>query len=177
MDFVASRTDDLIRQAATGDQLAFKGLVRPHLRPAFQLAVTMLGEPEAAEDAVQEATLKAWRHLHRLRAGTSFRSWFLTVVANQCRSERRTAWWRVLRGLERLDTPQATGPEVLDWDLEQALLSLSMDERAAVFLRFYEDLPLQELARIQGISVSGTHSRIRRALERMRLRIDLEVDR
>src|SRR5690349_11379404 len=101
MQATAPDADALIGMAASGDESAFELLVRPHLQPGYRLAVAMLGDPTAAEDAVQEATFKAWRHLGRLRPGSAMRPWFLTVVANQCRSERRSRWWRVVRGLER----------------------------------------------------------------------------
>jgi RNA polymerase sigma-70 factor (ECF subfamily) len=166
-------SDDLIRRAAGGDEAAFEVLIRPELLPAFRLAVVMLDDPVAAEDAVQEATFKAWRHLGRLRPGTELRAWFLTVVANQCRSERRTRWWRVLRGLERVEAA-AIEPDGAGWDVEQALLGLSPDDRAAVFLRFYEDLTLREVARVLGISVTAARSRVHRALRRMRLQLEPE---
>ena len=166
-------SDDLISRAASGDEAAFETLIRPELQPAYRLAVVLLDDPTAAEDALQEATFKAWRHLGRLRPGTELRPWFLTVVANQCRSERRRRWWRVLRGLERWEAA-ASEPDVAGWDVEQALLGLSPEDRAAVFLRFYEDLALQEVARVLGISTTAARSRVHRALRRLRLKLDPE---
>jgi RNA polymerase sigma-70 factor (ECF subfamily) len=166
-------SDDLIRLAAAGDESAFELLLGPHLQSAFRLAVTILGDATAAEDAVQEATFKAWRHLGRLRAGTTMRPWFLTVVANRCRSERRGRWWRVLRGLERADAA-AQEPGATGWDLEHALSGLSVEDRTALFLRFYEDLSLKEVASVLGISMTAARSRIHRALRRMRLELEVE---
>src|SRR5438132_3852712 len=129
MPATVQESDDLIRRAATGDEGAFEVLIRPELQPAYRLAVVLLGDPAAAEDAVQEATFKAWRHLGRLRPRTDLRAWFLTVVANQCRSERRTRWWRVLRGLERAEAPWFE-PDVAGWDVEEALRKLGTLDRA-----------------------------------------------
>ena len=175
MQAKASDTDELIRLAARGDESAFELLVRPHLQPGFRLAVTVLGDPTAAEDAVQEATFKAWRHLGRLRPGTAMRPWFLTVVANQCRSERRSRWWGVLRELERREEV-IPAPDLSDWDLQRALLGLKSEDRAALFLRFYEDLSLAEVANVLGLSTTATRSRIHRALRRMRADLNAEVD-
>jgi RNA polymerase sigma-70 factor (ECF subfamily) len=166
-------SDNLISRAASGDEAAFESLIRPELQPAYRLAVVLLDDPAAAEDAVQEATFKAWRHLGRLRPGTEMRAWFLTVVANQCRSERRRRWWRVLRGLDHWEAA-ASEPDVAGWDVEQALLGLSPQDRAAVFLRFHEDLALQEVARVLGISTTAARSRVHRALRRLRLKLDPE---
>jgi RNA polymerase sigma-70 factor (ECF subfamily) len=163
-----------LRQAAAGDEACFEALVTPHLEVAFRLAVTMLGDAGAAEDAVQEATFKAWRHLRRLRPGSLFRPWFLTVVANECRSQRRSRWWRVLRGLEQGEASETADPDPAGWGLEKALTSLSSGDRAAVFLRFYEDLSLREVASVLGISLSAAKSRLHRALRRLRLELSEE---
>jgi RNA polymerase sigma-70 factor, ECF subfamily len=165
--------DELLLRAAAGDEAAFGLLIRPCLQPAYRLAVTMLGDATAAEDAVQEATLKAWRHLGRLRPDSSIRAWFLTVVANQCRSERRTRWWRVLRGLDRFEAGEPD-LDVAGWDVERALLRLGTDDRVALFLRFYEDLSLAEVAAVLRISMPAARSRIHRALGRMRAVLESE---
>jgi DNA-directed RNA polymerase specialized sigma24 family protein len=121
-------TDQLIKQAAAGDEASFEALVAPHLELAFRLAVTLFGDAAAAEDAVQEATFKTWRHLGRLRAGSTVRAWLLTVVANECRSQRRSRWWRVLRGLERREPSERVDPDPAGWDLERALTSLNSED-------------------------------------------------
>jgi RNA polymerase sigma factor (sigma-70 family) len=173
MQATTGHDDELLQQAAAGDEAAFDILIRPHLLPAYRLAVTILGDPGAAEDAVQESAFKAWRHLGRLRQGTTIRPWFLTVVANQCRSERRSRWWRVLRGLDR---PGVESPDVdlTGWDLRRALLRLGPGDRAALFLRYYEDLPLADVAAVLRVSVPAARSRIQRALARMRPQLEVE---
>ena len=168
---VLESTDDLLRRAASGDQPAFEALVGPHLQLAYRLALTMLGDPAAAEDAVQEATFRTWRHVGRLRPGSSVRAWFLTVVANHCRSQLRSRWWRVLRGLERIETAAAPELDPTSVDLERALLTLDHRDRAAIFLRYCEDLPLQEVADALGVSMTAARSRIHRALRRLRLQL------
>src|SRR5258705_7168894 len=89
--------DQLLRRALAGDGHAFGKLLGPVLDPAFRLAMTMLKDRTAAEDAVQEAAFKAWRKLDRFRAGSEMRPWFLAIVANECRSTRRSRWWQVTR--------------------------------------------------------------------------------
>jgi RNA polymerase sigma-70 factor, ECF subfamily len=85
-----------IGHAAADREADFDALVGPLIEPAFKLAVVYLRDPHEAEDAVQEATLKAWRGLDRLRDEGAVRSWFLTIFANQCRRMRRARWWSVL---------------------------------------------------------------------------------
>ena len=86
-----------LQRAKAGGGRAFEELLAPVLDPAFRLAMTMLNDRPAAEDAVQEAALKAWRKLGGFREGSELRPWFLAIVANECRSMRRTRWWSVLR--------------------------------------------------------------------------------
>lgn len=157
-----------IGQAASDREADFDSLVGPLIEPAFKLAIVFLRNPHEAEDAVQEATLKAWRSLDRLRDESLARSWFLTIVANQCRSMRRSRWWSVLR-VESVHRPavDATSDERLDLTREMARLPVT--DRAALFLFFYLDLPLAEVARVLKISPQAAKSRVHRAVTKLRL--------
>src|ERR1700694_3384331 len=88
-------------RATAGDAHAFASLIEPLLDPAYRLAAVMLEDRSTAEDAVQEASIKAWRKLGQLRGDTgSLRSWFLSIVANECRMVRRQRWWSVAKVAE-----------------------------------------------------------------------------
>src|SRR3989442_13019158 len=79
-----------------GDSCAI--VLDPLLNPAYRLAAVMLSDRMAAEDAVQEAAVKAWRNLGQLRGDeSSLRAWFLSIVANECRMTRRRRWWSVVK--------------------------------------------------------------------------------
>src|SRR5205814_10564768 len=90
------------------DNRTFEELLSTVLDPAFRLAMTMLNDRTAAEDAVQEAAVKAWRSFGRFRAGAEMRPWFLTIVANECRSARRSRWWHAWR------FPAIASPSIAD---------------------------------------------------------------
>jgi RNA polymerase sigma-70 factor (ECF subfamily) len=126
----------------------------------------MLREESSAEDAVQEAALKAWRNVRRLRPETqSLRPWFLTIVANQCRSMRRSPWWRVVRLAEARERSSIDSDAAQRIDLERALQALPNDQRLSLVLRYFLDLPMDEVAAVQRISVPAAKSRVRRALK------------
>ena len=160
----------LIESARAGDEAAFDALIGPLVEPAYKLAAVMLRNGTEAEDAVQEACLKAWRKLDQLHADSSLRPWFLTIVANHCRTLRRTAWWSLVRvpSVERqVDFP---GEDVdSDLDLNRALGKLSVTDRTALFLFFYLDVPLAEVSRILRISPQAAKSRVHRAVVKLRL--------
>lgn len=161
---------DLVRRAKAGDRLAFDELVGPLVEHAFRLAYGMLHDRTAAEDAVQEAALRAWRKLGNLRPDADIRPWFLAIVANQCRTVTRGRWWSVIRS----DLP--VGPAANEFedrivrgaDLRSALRKLAPENREALVLRYYLDLPLDEVAAITGVPIGTVKSRINRGLSAMR---------
>lgn len=165
----------IMARATEGDAGAFAALIEPLLNPAYRLAAVMLADRSAAEDAVQEASIKAWRKLRQLRGDVgSLRSWFLSIVANECRMARRQRWWSVVR-LADPQVPASSDPtQETSSDLQRALLKLSPEERLPLVLHFYLDLPLDEVARTLGLSPAAAKSRIYRAARRLRSDLTLE---
>jgi RNA polymerase sigma-70 factor, ECF subfamily len=161
---------NLIQAARSGDERAFDSLVGPLIEPAFKLAVVLLQDPAEAEDAVQEACLKAWRKLPQLRPDSPIRPWFLSIVANHSRSLRRARWWSVIRMDSVPESRLAAGDRVdAKLDLDRELAKLPPTDRAALFLSYYLDLPLSEVGLILGISAQAAKSRVHRAVVRLRL--------
>lgn len=145
----------------------FARLLEPLMMPAYRLAVGILQDRQEAEDAVQEASLAAWRHLSQLKPGGSLKNWFLAIVANRCRSTRRQRWWSVLR-TPTLESERASDvqPELIQ--LRMACRRLGEAERAVIVLHYYLDLPIDEVAEILRISREAAKSRLYRAIRRLR---------
>jgi len=154
---------------------SFDELLGPLLEPAYLLAAAMLGDRSLAEDAVQEASLKAWRKIDSVRDPGALRSWFLSIVANQCRSMRRSRWWSMLPLLPRASAQKASPESVVveGLDLTRALERLAAEDRAALLLHFHYDLTYAEVGHCLGVSMTAARSRIHRAVHR--LRPDVEV--
>ena len=170
---VLEQKPQILARAAKGDADSFASLIEPLLDSAYRLAAVMLGDRGAAEDAVQEASIKAWRKLGQLRGDVgSLRPWFLSIVANESRMTRRTRWWSVVKLPEfpdRSSQEDSSSPALHD-----ALMRLRPDERLPLMLHFYLDLPLDEVAKTLGVSPSAAKSRIYRAARRLRSDLTLE---
>ena len=173
---VVDERPQVIDRAVAGDAHAFAALIEPLLNPAYRLAAVMLADPSTAEDAVQEASIKAWRKLGQLRGDAgSLRSWFLSIVANECRMVRRQRWWSVAKVAEVVPLHDGSDSfSEVSSDLKTALLRLSPDEQLPLVLYFYLDLPLDEVARTLGISPAAAKSRIYRTARKLRSDLTLE---
>jgi RNA polymerase sigma-70 factor (ECF subfamily) len=152
--------------ALRGDEAAFEALIGPLVEPALRLAYSMLGDRWEAEDAAQEAITRAWRKLHQLRPGMPVRPWFLAIVVNQCRNVRRTRWFKTVRLADVFRSGAEADLEKVD--LERALQRLPAIDRQAIFMHFYLDMPVDEVADALGISNSAARARIYRACHRLR---------
>ena len=151
----------------------FDALIGPHLEAGYRAALAILRDPDQAHDAVQESAFKAWRKLHQLREGAPARPWFLAIVANQCRSERRGRWWSVIRMPEVTQNIRTDG-ESHTLDIDRELAKLPRDDRLALFLYFYLDLPFEEVGAVLRVSAGGAKTRVYRAAKK--LRPGLEMD-
>jgi RNA polymerase sigma-70 factor, ECF subfamily len=165
---VTAALDALIVRAQACDREAFEEAFRPLYDDGFRLAIAMLHDRAEAEDALQDALLKSWRKLHTFRVGTGLRPWFLTVVANQCRSVRRTRWWSVQRlaVIEISHPGPLLEPERID--LRRALSRLPAGQRLLLVLHYYLDMSFEEMAQVVGGRPDAVKSRTYRALRKLR---------
>lgn len=159
---------DLIHSAQAGDRVAFAELLRPEYRTALRLAYGLLQDVEEAEDAVQEAAFAAWRRIGNLREGSALRPWFLGIVANQCRTVKRSRWWSVAK-TDSADDGEAPALDLAaSIDLRRALRRLGHEERLILVLRYYLDLRFEEIAATLNISPKAARTRVERAIHRLR---------
>jgi RNA polymerase sigma-70 factor (ECF subfamily) len=163
--------DAAVVTADRGHGVDFDVLVGPHLEAGYRTALAILRDPDEAHDAVQEAAFKAWRRIRHLRDVDSARAWFLAIVANQCRSTRRGRWWSVVR-LPKVER-DATDIETERTDIGRALARLPSDDRLALFLHFYLDLPLEEVGAVLGLSAAGAKTRVYRAAKKLRPHLEM----
>lgn len=166
----------LVRRARDGDRDAYAALVRRHQGVALRVAA-LAGPVADAEDAVQEAFVKAHRALPRFDDARPFRPWLLAIVANEARTRGRAAQ----RATALVDRAAALGPEdatasaeeaalarVGSGPLMEALATLRPDEQEVLVCRFVLDLGEEETAAALGVRRGTVKSRTSRALQRLR---------
>jgi len=161
-----------LRLAQQGDALAFSQLVELYAKPVHNLCYRMLGNTQDAEDAAQEAFLRAFRAIGRYDPKRKFASWLLSIAANYCIDQHRRARLNII-SLE--DSPEASlgdkaaGPaarlvqrETQD-ELQALLARLDPRDRAAIILYYWHELSYEEIAAQLSLSESALKSRLHRA--------------
>ena len=159
---------DLLAAAKAGEDWAFEALLDPVIDPAFRLAWGMLHDRQAAEDAVQEASLLAWRKLSNLRRQEGMRAWFFAIVANQCRRARRGRWWWVVKLPDVLPVAATANGSEPATDLRRAIRSLDHRKRLILVLYYYLDLPFGEIASVVGASEAAVKALLYRTIRELR---------
>jgi len=178
---VASRPPDerdTIAAARRGDRDACTRLVRAHEEIAFRTAYLITRNAADAEEAAQDAFVKAFRALGRFRAGAVFRPWLLAIVANEARNRVRSSARRealALRAAHEVRSGDAApSPERAADDatrraeLLAAIDDLPDDHRLVVLCRYVLELGEAETAAVLGVRPGTVKSRLARALDRLR---------
>jgi RNA polymerase sigma-70 factor (ECF subfamily) len=169
-----------------GDKDAFYGLVRPYQRAVFFAAKSVLGNDADAEEAVQEAVLKAFTHIKDFRGDSKFSTWLVRIAINEARMKLRKEHRQLYESLDEqtVDEKGDYWPkDFADWKeipiealelkelrqaLDKALASLEPKYRQVVVLRDIQHFSVAETAEALGISQENVKTRLHRARLRMR---------
>jgi RNA polymerase sigma factor (sigma-70 family) len=174
---------DLVDRASQGDVRAYEELVRRHQRVAVRVAFLAGGSAAEAEDAAQEAFVKAYRALPRFRRGAAFRPWLLAIVANEARNRTRAANRRgrlavrvaAVEGEDRPDGDAVPSPEaaVLAGEeralLMRALWAMRPEDRLVIGYRYFLEMTEADMAVALDCAAGTVKSRLSRALARLRV--------
>jgi RNA polymerase sigma-70 factor (ECF subfamily) len=174
---------DLILQVQRGQSELFYELVRPYERRVYAAALAILRNEEDAEDAAQEAMLKAFANIRQFRAEARFSTWLIQITVNQALMRRRRERTVPMEGLDNRrdagDNENEYAPrDFADWReipsealerkevrqrLAEALATLDRKYREVFVLRDVEHLNIQETAEALGITVASVKTRLLRA--------------
>ena len=171
----AETETSLIEQAQNGDRNAFGELVRCHYEGVVQVVYRMCGDTGLAEDATQEAFLRAWVNLPFFQPKSPLRNWLYRIALNAALDVLRRKPEETLEDEQAwMLTDQAEGPETALIEkervtlLQQAMKALPEAARSALILREYSELSYQEIANVLEVPIGTVMSRLNYARNRLR---------
>jgi RNA polymerase sigma-70 factor (ECF subfamily) len=181
---VAESDAAIVRRVLRGDVEAFAVLVARHKERGARFAFACLGDRDDAEEALQDAFIRAYRSLGGCREPERFGAWFLQILVNRCRTrgamrQRRGAVFvQDDIALERASSPRrpAGTDEDLREDITRALARLDPLMREAFVLKHVDGLEYEEMARLVHASVPALKMRVKRACDRLRVMLQEEED-
>ncbi len=167
-------TEKLIKRAKNGDAHAF-GLVYGELsQDAYRFALFYMKTPHDAEDAVQDACLKAWQKLPYLKKNDAFRSWFFKILANTCKSSLHSL--KAIVSEDKIpDMPAENENTELQTEMRELLDGLPTDDRRIVMLSVVAGFSSREIAEMLGFNANTVRSRLSRALHSLKAQLSTEV--
>ena len=160
------------RAAIHGDRQAFEVIIRTHSRTLFAIAYGILQNREEAEDVVQDSLVKAWKTRWRVRDPEKFPAWLAAIARHRARDifrRRRTVPLSATidEAIEPSSDAQTKDPQ-LDRQLHSALAALPELHRAALTLRYFEEMDYQSIETALGLTNGALRGILGRALAMMR---------
>ena len=170
------RDEDLVELACRGEERALDELVARHHEVVYRVVLRILDDPDRAADASQETFLKAFRALSSFRGEARFRTWLLSIAANEARGALRRSGCRHERPLQVADPIAQPGTDPSDGvaaleELErvrQLLTVLPEKQRLAVQLRTQEGLSFREVGEIIGSSEGAARVNYHHGIRKLR---------
>jgi len=173
------KDEEMMAATAQGDEYAFEILVRKHQVLVLNLVYRFIGDRVRAEDLTQDVFIRVWRSAKSYEPRAKFSTWIYRITANLCLNELKSTGRKKLipyfpgeEGKEGgVETIPDGSPSVEDRllaeernrQISDALQTLPENQRMALILKKYDDLPYQEIAQILGCSVSAVESLLVRA--------------
>lgn len=147
--------------AKKGDKNAFGRLIEQHKVSMYRIALSMLGNKQDVEDAIQNAIISAYRGISQLKKAEYFKTWLIRILINECtvilRNNKRIIPFEDIK-------PDTTAPDDFSKiELTNAVNSLDQDLRVVTTLFYFEDVPQKDIAKLLNIPEGTVRSRLSRA--------------
>jgi RNA polymerase sigma-70 factor, ECF subfamily len=183
--------EDLMVMYQKGEVRAFEVLLSRHRKPVFNFILRFVGDRETAEDLLQESFMRVIKGAEAYKRQAKFTTWLYTIARNLCVDQTRR---RKHRKHASLDAPMDSGEESgtlldvlpgnemasdrksvnkqLHEQMQAAIAALSEDQREVFLMREFLDMPFKQIADVVGVPENTVKSRMRYALEKVRLELD-----
>lgn len=166
----------IVESAAEGDEIAFERIVAAYQDQMYCVCVVVCRDRSLAEEAVQSAWSRIWQGLGTLRETDKLRPWVMSVAVNEAKSllRRRRRRSTVEVSADPSEKPGGVDPAtgIAGIDLRDAMRRLDPDDRALLTMRYVLGFDATELSQANGLSPSGTRSRLERLLGRLRQELE-----
>jgi RNA polymerase sigma-70 factor (ECF subfamily) len=159
---------EVYRAAIHGDRQAFEMIIRTHSRPLFAIAYGILQDREEAEDAVQDALVKAWKSRWRVRDPEKFPAWLCMIARHHARDVFRKRRPIPPNLEDAAPSAPISSDETLERQLHSALAALPELHRAAISLRYFEEMDYATIENRLGLTNGSLRGILGRALASMR---------
>jgi len=162
---------ELVRRTQQGDLTAYTALIARYRTGLERYALHLLGQREDAEEALQDALVRAYRSIGQCRDPDRFRSWLTRILINRCRTTlaRRQQLGRQRVGIDAIDElPAKTHSNGGLEEIHRGLARLAPDSREAFLLKHVEGFSYTEMVELTGASLSALKMRVSRACDQLR---------
>ena len=146
-------------------------MVRQYEKELLRICCVYLRDCAAAEDAVQETFLKAFRSMDSFRGESSEKTWLIRIAVNCCRDYRRSAWYRYIDprvSIDQLPVLSSAPPSEEHIALTVAIMKLKPKYMEAVLLYFYEGFSIREIAKMLDLTEAAVSARLRKAKQKLK---------
>ena len=182
---VAEAEKELTTRAMAGDQEAFSTLCERSRSRLWRIVSSVAPGPDR-DDLAQEAIVRAWCAVRTYRAEASFEAWLCRIALNAAHDYQKSAWRRRIRFRQTEEAPDTTVTESLERLAErraaqrrvrQAVAALPTPQRIPIWLHFFEEFSLAEVARLERTAESTVRSRVQAGMRRLARELkDLQID-
>ncbi len=176
--------DGLVRRLKTGDVEAYHQLVEYYGEKLLRLAYIIIGDYQLAEDTLQESYINIYRNIHSFSGKSTLVTWVTRITINNAKQalkkKRRKTWVPFYDGIKENSEPHSITYEIIKKEqiakLREILIDLPLKYREALYLYYYEEMKIKEIATILDIGESGVKSRLQRGRNMLGERLRKELD-
>mgnify|MGYP001167438843 CR=1 FL=1 len=159
-----------IEQSLKNDEKAFRTIVESYQNMVYTLAFRLVCHQEEAEDVVQETFIRVWLHLHRYRHDMKFSTWVYAIATNICLDKLKSKKYRFDLGkadftmIDQLISEEKADDKLLSSEMAEIIQALTNElspkQKVVFALRFFEDLEVEEIVKITGMSAAKIKSNL-----------------